>query len=154
MELVHQQLKRWRDRGRLKRLRSRLKEDETSFQTKVKTEQLRRGSDEWEEAYRDYENQSELTEGEIEEIETRHYLTRAKAWHVPIPPLPVSEYRVYDDKYWDWHRVHGRYYLSADGKAYLRRECYAEMEMFFKPWVTWSALGISIISLAFSILKP
>lgn len=127
---------------------------DAKFREEVAAKKLIRNSDEWNLVYGEYDNDRDLLQSEIDEIETANSIRRAKAWGVPIPPRPIwSEEPVYDDNYWDWSRVHGKYYLNAEGKALLRREAYAEMEMFYKPWLTWAALAISIISLVFSILK-
>ncbi|AVA21591.1 hypothetical protein [Rhizobium sp. NXC24] len=148
-------LLKWRDdRHRLATLRYDLEDVDAAFRTKMQKEKLRRGSDEWQHAYADYDNQRELLDAEIDQIETQNHIRRARAWSVPIPSRPISEDPVYDDKYWIWSRVHGTYYLTDEGKALLRRETYAEIEMRYKPWTTWVAVGISIISLAISIFKP
>ncbi len=111
-------------------------------------------AEEWESANSDYFSECDLIQSQIDEIETARIIRRAKAWGVPIPPSPKwSEEPVYDDEYWDWSNIHGKYYLNAKGKALLRREAYTEMEMFYKPWLTWAALAISVISLVFSMLK-
>ncbi|MBP1856850.1 hypothetical protein [Rhizobium herbae] len=145
---------KWRDdRHRLAKLRFDLEDLDIAFRNKVKVEKLRRGSEEWERAYADFDNYRELYDADIAQLETTNQIRRASAWGVPIPFRPISEEPVYDDKYWDWHRPHASYYLSDVGKAFLRRETYAEMEMRSKPWIPWIAIGISVISLLVSLLK-
>lgn len=145
-------LLKWRDdRHTLARLKYELEDDDAKFQRAVKEHRLRRGSDEYEKLYWDHDNNRQLTEAEIDAIETKKAIDRAIAWDVPIPPVPRSEDE--DDQYWHWCRVHGRYYLTDEGRALLRREAYAEMEMRFKPWLTWLAIGMSATSLIISVVK-
>ncbi|TRB52250.1 hypothetical protein EXN71_31420 [Rhizobium rhizogenes] len=153
MELISSLLK-WRDdRHRLAKLRYDLEDVDMAFRRKVQEEKLRRGSDEWDYAYSNYDNERELIDAEIDQIETQNYIRRARAWSVPIPWRPISEDPVYDDKNWIWSRVHGTYYLTDEGKALLRRETYAEIEMRYKQWTTWVAVGISMLSLIISLLR-
>jgi hypothetical protein len=145
---------RWRDdRHRLAKLRFDLEDVEAAFKKKVEAGKLRRGAEGWDEVYGDFDANSESIHADIDEIETRNHIRRAKAWAVPIPHRPISQEPVYGDKYWVWCRVHGRYYLNDEGKALLRREANVEMEMFYKPWLSWAALGMSVISLTISVLK-
>ncbi|TXH81188.1 MAG: hypothetical protein E6Q77_08645 [Rhizobium sp.] len=148
-------LLKWRDdRDRLTKLRFDLEDAHDEFQKEITAAKLKHGSEEWERAYAGYDFQCDTIRADIDEIETAALIRRAREWGVPIPPRPFwSEEPVYDDEYWDWSRIHGKYYLSAKGKALLRREAYAEMEMFYKPWLSWAALLISIVSLMFSVLK-
>lgn len=50
--------------------------------------------------------------------------------------------------------VHGRYYLTEEATRRIRRDVYNEREMLMKPWLTWLAVLISVISLVVSVLKP
>jgi hypothetical protein len=145
---------RWRDdRHQLSQLRLDLEDAENEYRNKVQEQKLRRGTDAWDRAYFDYDTHTEFVYAQIDEIETRNAIRRAKAWRVPIPQRPISEEPVYDDQYWSWSNPHGRYYLTDKGKLLLRREANIEMEMFFKPWLSWAAVAISVISLTISVLK-
>ena len=150
--MVISKLLEWRDnRHRLAALRYDLEDSAQAFQRKIIEKNLKRRSDEYEQLYWDHDTNRQLIESEIDQIETKNLIARAKSWGVPIPSRPSSESE--ENIYWYWCRVHGHFYLTDEGKALLRREAYAEMEMRFKPWVTWLALSISVVSLAVSLLK-
>ncbi|ANM12458.1 MULTISPECIES: hypothetical protein [unclassified Rhizobium] len=153
MGLVAEILRRRDDRYRLAQLRFDLEDAENEFRSKVQEQKLGRGTDAWDRAYFDYDTRREFVYAQIDEIETRNAIERARAWRVPIPQRPISEEPVYDDQYWSWSNPHGRYYLTDEGKLLLRREANIEMEMLFKPWLSWGALAISVISLTISALK-
>lgn len=145
-------LLKWRDdRHRIAELRFAIEDADKDFRSAVAKRKLRRDSDAYQELYMSAENERELAEAEISDIETENAIRRARAWGVPIPPVPYQE--DVGDQYWYWCRVHGRFYLNDNGTALLRRESYAEMEMRFKPWLTWLALIMSGISLMYSLWK-
>ncbi len=88
----------------------------------------------------------------IAQLETRRMIHRAGRWRVPIPQKPRKKEQ--NDDFWEWHRLHGQYYLSEDGASKLRKEIFQESEMFWKPWLSWGAIAISIVSLAVVIFRP
>ncbi|MFS8123779.1 hypothetical protein QD336_15280 [Rhizobium sp. BR 250] len=122
------------------------------YRAKLKETKYRRGSKEAEDLYWGYRNDVDLTEASLNELETAAALKRARKWGVPVPHRPNSE--ADENDAWNWSSVHFRHYLSTDGKALLRRQCFAEIEMFYKPWATWLAVCISFLSLAISVFKP
>ncbi|UXT56948.1 hypothetical protein FY134_04500 [Agrobacterium fabrum] len=143
---------KWRDdRYRIIQLRHEIEHLDNLYYAKLKDKKYRRGSDEAEHLYWNYRNDIDLAEASLDELETAAALKRARKWGVPVPHRPNSEEDENDT--WNWSSVHFRHYLSTEGKARLRRQCYAEVEMFYKPWATWLAVGISVLSLAISIFK-
>lgn len=88
----------------------------------------------------------------IAELETAQIKRRAAKWRIPIPKRPYKDDDA--DDFWEWHYVHGVAYISLKGMSQLRKEIYQEWEMWWKPWLTWVALGLSILSLVFAALKP
>ncbi|NTH50923.1 hypothetical protein G6L09_08045 [Agrobacterium rhizogenes] len=148
-------LLKWRDdRHRLAKLRFDLEDVEDKFRRKLEVESLKRGSEKWEKAYADYANDKDQIYAEIDQLETKNLLKRAKVWNVAIPPRPIPLPEPdRDDNYWDWCDVHGCYYLSDEGKELLRHKAYSEMEMFYKPWLSWMAVGISVLSLIISVFR-
>ena len=93
----------------------------------------------------------DYTDASIAEIETKMIIRRSLRWKVPIPARPMKEGEPHD--FWTWHEIHGRYYISDKGQSQLRREIHQEWEMWWKPWLSWVAIGISVISLGFSIIR-
>lgn len=89
---------------------------------------------------------------EIAHIETVKMIRRAGRWRIPVPQRPLRDDQ--EDEYWEWHSQLGRYYLSEKGASRLRREVYQESEMFWKPWLSWCAIAISIVSLGISVFRP
>ncbi|TGQ12132.1 MULTISPECIES: hypothetical protein [unclassified Mesorhizobium] len=112
---------------------------------------LKQNSDEYRIAVADYFASVDVVEARMAEIETAQTLRRAEKWRIPTPQRPYKEDEHTD--FWQWHAVHGRYYVTDEAMRRVRREVYEEREMFLKPWLTWFAVLISVISLAVSALK-
>lgn len=109
------------------------------------------GSDEWRQTFAQFSNEAELLVSEIRAIETAQMLRRARRWKVALPAEPFGEDE--ETEYWGWYGAHRRHYLRDAGLSYLRREVYQEWEMWSKPWLSITAVGISLVSLAISLLK-
>ncbi|WP_338722396.1 hypothetical protein [Devosia sp. XK-2] len=81
----------------------------------------------------------------LDELESQRLIARAQRWGVPIPPRSDdSPYWYKSGQLWTWA-------LSDEGKMKLRHEIAAEVEIAHKPWLNWSALIISLFSLAVAI---
>ncbi|MGR9283961.1 hypothetical protein [Rhizobium johnstonii] len=93
----------------------------------------------------------DLAFAEISEIETKRARRQADRWRVPLPTRPFKDDE--QTEFWEWHAPHHRYYISDKGHSQLRREIYQEWEMWWKPWLSWVAVAISLLSLAISFLK-
>ncbi|MBP1852724.1 hypothetical protein [Rhizobium halophytocola] len=91
-------------------------------------------------------------EAAVAQIETAQMRRRAERWRIPLPPRPREE--AYATDFWEWHDKHGKYYFSEKALSQIRRELYMEWEMWWKPWLSWLAIGISFLSLAIAIFKP
>ena len=130
-------------------LRSHLDELDGAFLNK----KLRFASDKYLRAYSTYHNDYKMTAAEIDRIETAKIIARANYWGVPVQAQPNSVPTC--NLYWYWCQAHGKYYLSTEGRARLRRETNAEIETRFKPkpWVTCLALGIIVICLFIFLLQ-
>lgn len=111
---------------------------------------LKLGSADYNRLVDEYYHDHQLASADLDELESDHLLRRARRWGVPIRTRPEHGE---DNEEWDWSAMHRRHYLSAQGKSRIRRECFNEMEMFYKPWTTWLAVVISIISLVISIFR-
>lgn len=145
-------IRKWNcDRYKIIQLRHQLAHLDAQFEIMKKTSKHKRGSDESEKEYWDHFNNVDLTQSALDEIESRRAIERARYWGVPIPGRPPEWTQENDN--WDWSTVHYTHYLSEEGKALLRRQCYAEMEMAYKPWATWLAVGASFLSLIISLVK-
>ncbi|WP_159598750.1 hypothetical protein [Starkeya nomas] len=81
---------------------------------------------------------------ELLTIETRQRIRTAHRWGVPIPPRPYGRDR---DQYWDRSR-YSEWVLTDEGHKHLRRETAVEVELFAKPWLSWIAIAVSVVSLA------
>lgn len=121
------------------------------FEEKKKTLKIRTGSEEDSRIYFDFRFDIDQIDAQIDQIESKKMLRRARKWGLPIPPKP-NEYQQ-ENEFWVWSDPHFEHYLSPEGKKILRRECFTEMEMFYKPWATWLAVGVSFLSLLISLLR-
>jgi hypothetical protein len=139
------------DRYKIIQLRHELDRIDAMYAQARKAAGFQPGSQDDNNLYWSFTNDRELTLAELDEIETKTLLRRAKKWNIPIPARPIMPTE--ENEYWNWCGPHYRHYLSAMGKTYLRREAFAEMEMYSKPWATWLALGVSGLSLLISVLK-
>lgn len=149
-------LKRAKDRRDERIELVRLREDEATVLSAFKKQVAEAGavpaSREWRSIHSQFENELSLIRANIGEIETRKTLRMAGKWDVPVPPPPY--YSSDGHPYWSWHGVHARYYINEDGKAFVRREVYAERDMRSRPYLAWAAIAISVVSLAVAALKP
>lgn len=116
-----------------------------------KLEGLRPRDEEYQYHVADVFSDMDIVQADIAELETKHLQQRASYWRVPIPQRPYK--RQDDNDFWEWHDPHGRYYLSEMGMRYLRKEVHNEWEMWSKPWLSFFALGVSLLSLVISILR-
>ncbi|MGO7077939.1 hypothetical protein ACCT03_29580 [Rhizobium johnstonii] len=99
----------------------------------------------------EYFNNMETVSAEAAEIETDRIRRRAEYWQVPMPMRPYKSGE--SNEFWEWHDPHHRYYISDKGHSQLRRDIHQEWEMWWKPWLSWGAVAISVLSLVISILK-
>lgn len=111
---------------------------------------LKRNSNEYHELISELDNERRLLDAEIAEIETERMLRKAHFWRVPVPRYPMDDSE--QDDNWRWHSVYGRYFLSVKALRDLRREIYQEREMWTRPYLSWTALVISVISLLTAFL--
>lgn len=119
---------------------------------KAATENLRPRDEDYQFRVGEFFAELDSVNAEIAEIETAQMKRRAGIWRIPIPGRPREDGA--EDEFWTWHDVHGRYYISERGMRQLRRDIHEEWEMWWKPWLSWLALGVSLFSLAISIFKP
>jgi hypothetical protein len=125
---------RWRDdRHQLAQLRFDLEDAENEYRNKVREQKLRRGTEAWDSAYFEYDTHREVVYAQIDEIETRNAIRRAKAWRVPIPQRPISEEPVYDDQHWSWSNPHGRYYLLTRENYFFAAKRMSRWRCFISP---------------------
>lgn len=111
------------------------------------------GSDEYEERLSEWTDLFEMKVGEIGKIETDQAIQRAERWRVPYPPAPRNGF-VMDDQYWDWNGSLGIYILNLEGHKQIRHAVATEMDIKFRPWLSWGALIVSGVSLVVAVLKP
>lgn len=146
-------LKQWRDdRYRLIQLNYDRESANQAFDQDVAERMLNPSSDEYGSRYAELAVQLDVIDWEIDRIETRRAVARAIYWQVPLPPRPFK--RSDEDEFWLSSSIDGKHYLTEHGKAHLRREIHREWEMWSKPWLSWGAVAISIVSLAVAALKP
>ena len=108
-----------------------------------------KGTDSYEGLVSEMFSQLDALLHELKQIETRHRLRVARYWGVPIPPWPDS-----DKKNQHWERSPYRaWVLSDEGHKHLRREIAVEVEIFAKPWLSWGAVVISVVSLVVAAFK-
>jgi len=125
--------------------------DELSDEFHQKAQAIKWGSDEFEKLGADYMHEVSTVLAGIAEIETARIVRKAHHWRVPVPTTPFGTED--DNDFWQWHKPHGRHYLSEQGMSALRREIYNEWEMWSKPWLSWGAITISVVSLAVALFK-
>lgn len=87
----------------------------------------------------------------ISQIETHRAIIRAGRWQVPLPSKPTSTDE--DNEFWHWDSMHREFYLTDAGIAHLRREVFLERDLRTKPWLSWAAIAISLVSLIVVIFK-
>ena len=88
-------------------------------------------------------------QAELDGIETKRRLRRARKWGVPIPDRPKSGE---ENDMWKLSAFH-EHVLSEQGHLFLRRETALEREIAQKPLISWAALAISVVSLSISALN-
>jgi hypothetical protein len=115
------------------------------------TASLKSDTDEFRNAVFNYACEAGIIIAEIADIETHAMLRRCTYWRVPVPSRPYGDDN--EHPYWEWHSEHGRYYLSDVGLKELRRGIHEEWEMWSKPWLSLTAIAISVFSLAVSLLR-
>jgi len=115
-----------------------------------KTEGLRPRDQEYQHHVAEFFADLDCIRADIAELETKHMKQRATYWRVPIPQRPYK--REEESEYWEWHDPHGAFYLSENGMKRLRREVHHDWEMWSKPWLSFMAVGISLLSLLISVL--
>lgn len=143
----------WRDRRHeLIQLRHEVTRINDLFRGHVKQHGFKERTDNWERAYSEFRNEYEFLDAEIDIIETKTALERANRWGAPIPRQPLEEDE--NDEYWIWNRIHAQYFLSSHGLREIRHSVSMEMDIFFRPWFSWGAIGISFLALVVSIFKP
>ncbi|RWI20334.1 hypothetical protein [Mesorhizobium sp.] len=148
---VFKRLATWRDqRNAIAQLNYRIDDLSNDFRSEVAERNLKRGSDEYEQAYVTFRNEYDLSTSEVEAIETLKMLSSARRWEVAVPQPPTDDHD--ESEYWSWNSSHGRHYLSQNGKRYIRHAVAEEMDILFRPYLSWAAIAISIVSLIVSAL--
>lgn len=98
----------------------------------------------------DMNSELEIYEYEIDKIETSQQLRKARKWGVPVPRRPKLPE---DNYYWSYRSFIGDHVLTSEGQMYLRREIAFELELFFRPVLSWAAIIISVISLSLAVFS-
>lgn len=148
---VFKRLATWRDqRNAIAQLNYRIDDLSNDFRSEVAERNLKRGTDEYEQAYGSFRNEYDLSAAEVEAIETLKMLSSGRRWGVPVPRSPTDDHE--DNEYWAWNSIHGRHYLSQNGRRYIRHAVAEEMDILFRPYLSWAAIAISIVSLIVSAL--
>ncbi|GLK86027.1 hypothetical protein [Ancylobacter defluvii] len=133
----------WRDdRTRREQLLDELDRLDALYEPDLKAAG-RPGSDAYESLAAGLQAESEPYLEELFGIETRQRIRTARRWGVPIPPRPYGHE---GDHYWERSR-YGEWVLTDEGHKHLRRETAVEVETFAKPWLSWIAIIISVVSL-------
>lgn len=144
---LRQRAFRWRDE-RLAIVELRRQAEATDLSYKPQIEAARQISREaWAEASAARHHEMMIILGQIEQIETKRRLQSAYAYGVPVPSKPSMDD---ESEYWDWYSEMGDHYLSVRGHALLRREIAMERDLYYKPWLSWIAIIISVTGLAIS----
>lgn len=115
------------------------------------TANLKFRSNEWQEVFSRFVHEVDTIGASIAQIETEQMIRRAERWRVPIPMRPYGSEE--STEIWIWHAPHARHYLSNVALSKYRREVYQEWEMWSKPWLSWGAIIISVISLIVAVTK-
>lgn len=82
---------------------------------------------------------------EISHLESMRLVKKARSWGVPVPAQ-------IDGDDWRQSSTLGTWSLTEACSMKLRREIAIEVEIAQKPWLNWSALVVSLISLAVAIV--
>ena len=91
----------------------------------------------------------ELSQSEIDQVQTSRRLREARQFDVPLPPKP-KDGEENDD--WRYSQVVG-HVLTDEGHRRLRHEIANERELVRKPRLAWAAIVISSVSLLISLLN-
>jgi len=150
MDFIHRLFQRRDDRDVIRELFYKREDLLADFHREVQG--LAERGDEYQMIYSGFRNEMDLLNDEIDSVETRRAISEAVRWRVPVPARPAG----YEDsnEFWQYSSITGRSYLTEAGLTHLRREVYKEWEMWSKPWLSWGAIAISVISLGFSLFKP
>jgi hypothetical protein len=91
----------------------------------------------------------ELSQSEIDQVQTNRRLREARHLDVPLPPKPKEGEENED---WRYSQVVG-HVLTEEGHRRLRHEIADERELVRKPRLAWAAIVISSVSLLISLLN-
>ncbi|WP_172746536.1 hypothetical protein [Neorhizobium sp. T25_13] len=141
----------WRDR-RYRLIQLRLEREKAYEDFYTRTKGLNRRSEEYESLDGDHQNAVALLSAEIGRLETLDLLRRAYRWRAPVPGHPVLPET--ENEHWAWNRVIGGYHLTTKGMREVRHAVAAEVDLYYKPWLSWAAIAISFLALIVSVFKP
>lgn len=85
----------------------------------------------------------------IEHIRSARLLETANRLLITIPENDAMG----DAKNWFWSPEIERFILTRSYQQQLRREIALERELAYKPWLSWMAIGISILGLLVAIFR-
>jgi hypothetical protein len=150
METLFEKLGRWRDeRNRISALSYEAQNIRDLHRPLIETAKSV-SRDAFGGAIAEMQFELQIPEYEIDRLETSMRLREARRWGVPLPDRPNSGD---SDDYWDYCYSMGDHVLSVKGHKYLRREIANEREIFQKPFLSWAAICISVVSLVVSALN-
>lgn len=149
MDLWSRVQRRTQEKAASSQLRHEMQQLTNELRQMEKAQNLKPGAAKYNESLLSLFNAYELVSAKLSAIEHHQAIRRAIRWQVPVPSHKMEGYA--DE--WTWHNAHHQYYLNSAGIARIRRECYLEMEMRFKPWLSWIAVCISVVSLLVAIFK-
>lgn len=138
----------WRD-DRVELSQHRLALDEIHWQHQPAIDDaMRKSGDDWRRALAERDLEQEFHFDIIDEIETRRRRLTAARLGIPIPEWPKP---FEGDENWNWNPRLNRHVLTDKGHAHLRREIAFETEILYKPWLSLTAVAISLVSLIVSM---
>lgn len=143
-------IRKWRDRRHeLIQLRHQLEALDRDFIENSKD--LSPQSEEFEALHQSYRAENDVLSAGVRSIQTMIAIERALRWRTELPPRP--ELPDLDNEHWGWNTVVGGYHLTSAGMREIRHAVAFEVELFYKPWLSWIALAVSVFSLIVSLAK-
>jgi len=142
-------LNRWNEQ-RYKLIQLYHEREEILNGARKEVEGIEKDSAEYLERLKSWDPLFRVKHGEIGKIETAQAIRRAHRWRVPYPPTPDQQD---DSEYWVWSPELSTHILTLEGHKLIRHAVATEMDIKFRPWLSWGAFAVSWLSLGVALLR-
>lgn len=151
--ILFNRIRVWRDRRHaLIQLNYEIDGYWKEFSEVVTRQGIRENSEEFYNVYHEYKSYAEIPEGQRDLLLTTTALNRAVRWNAAVPPRATDP--ITGNEFWYWDRTVARQLLTREGHRLIRRAIAEEIEIAYRPVLSWAAIAISFLALVVSLFKP